>query len=181
MNGIRKGIRPSDYVLAALLTAAGIFLMIMNMSAGDGDETLAHPVSTTSWLIVPAFVLVTLPILWRRRNVLAVVAATIAASLLHLLAFDWLTRCGVALPLSFALAYAVARFAGDVRRQLIGLAGVLALLVVALSHDSSIGVMTEGLTIAVPGAALFYGAGLLVQNQVSRRRPVAPVAERATV
>ena len=35
-----------------------------------------------------------------------------AATAVHVLAFGWLTRCGGALPLAFALAYAVARFAG---------------------------------------------------------------------
>jgi hypothetical protein len=74
----------------------------------------------------------------------------------------------------------VARFAGNARNQLIGLAGVLALQAVVLVHDSSIGPMADGLIIALPGAALFYGIGRLVQNQVSRRQ-VTPVAERATV
>jgi len=182
MNAILKGVRPLDYVLAGLLTAAGALLMVENIVAGD-DESLAHPVSTTSWLILPVFALVTLPILWRRRNVLAVIGVTIAASVVHLLAFGWLTRCGATLPLSFALAYAVARFAGTIRNQLIGVAGIVLLQVVVLIHDSSIGQVADGLVIALPGAALFYGIGLLVQNRVSRKQPVtvAPAAERAVV
>ncbi|HEX9999257.1 MAG TPA: hypothetical protein VGB74_02290 [Actinoplanes sp.] len=180
MNGIRNGVRPLDYVLAGALTALGAFLMFMNITAGD-DESLAHPTSTTSWLILPAFVLVTLPILWRRRNILAVIAATVVASAGHVLAFDWLTRCGAALPLTFALAYAVARFAGTIRNQLIGLAGIVVLQVVVLFHDSSIGSVPDGLVIAIPGAALFYGIGLVVQNRVNRKSVDAPVIERATV
>jgi hypothetical protein len=183
MNAILKGVRPSDYVLAGVLSAAGAFLMYENITAGP-DADLAHPVSTNSWLVLPVFLLVTLPILWRRRSVFAVIGATIVASAVHLLAFDWLTRCGVALPLSFALAYAVARFAGNLRNQLIGLAGVVLMQVVVLFHDSSIGVVADGLIIALPGAALFYGAGLLVQNQVSKRQRsavAAPVAEHAAV
>src|SRR4051794_26820662 len=101
MNGILKGVRPLDYVLAAVFTVLGAVLMVENIVAGD-DASLAHPVSTTSWAILPVFLLVTVPILWRRRSILAVVGATIAASAVHLLAFDWLTRCGVALPLTFA-------------------------------------------------------------------------------
>jgi hypothetical protein len=180
MNGILKGVRPLDYVLAGVLTALGALLMIENIVAGD-DASLAHPTSTTSWLILPVFVLVTLPILWRRRNILAVIAATIVASAVHVLAFDWLTRCGVALPLTFALAYAVARFAGNMRNQLIGLAGIVVLLVVVLFHDSSIGNVPDGLIIALPGAALFYGIGLVVQNRVNRKPVDAPVIERAAV
>jgi hypothetical protein len=181
MNGILKGVRPVDYVLTGLMTAAGVYLMYENIAMGD-DETLAHPVSTTSWLILPVFLLVTLPILWRRRHILAVIGVTIAASAVHVLAFGWLTRCGVALPLSFALAYAVARFAGNIRNQLIGLAGVVVLQVVVLLQDSSIGEVGSGLVIALPGAALFYGIGLVVQNRVTRKQrsaAVAPVVERA--
>jgi hypothetical protein len=183
MNAILKGVRPLDYVLAGLMTLLGAFLMVENIMSPD-DAALAHPVSTRSWLILPAFVLVTLPILWRRRNILAVIGFTIAASAVHLLAFGWLTRCGATLPLSFALAYAVARFAGTMRNQLVGLAGIVVLQVVVLYHDSSIGPMGDGIVIALPGAALFYGIGLLVQNRVARKQQsvaVAPVAERATV
>jgi hypothetical protein len=182
MNGILKGVRPLDYVLAAVMTVLGALLMVENITA-PADADLAHPLSTQSWVILPVFVLVTLPILWRRRHILAVIGFTIAASVVHLLAFGWLTRCGATLPLSFALAYAVARFAGNVRNQLIGVAGIVVLQVVVLFHDSSIGPVGDGLVIALPGAALFYGIGLLVQNRVSRKQQqpaaVAPVIERA--
>ena len=182
MTTILKGVRPLDYVLAGLLTALGVLLMVENITA-PADADLAHPVDTRSWVIMPVFLLVTLPILWRRRNILAVIGVTIAASVVHLLAFGWLTRCGATLPLSFALAYAVARFAGTIRNQLIGVAGIVLLQVVVLIHDSSIGQVADGLVIALPGAALFYGIGLLVQNRVSRKQPVtvAPAAERAVV
>jgi hypothetical protein len=183
MNGILKGVRPLDYVLAGVMTVLGALLMWENVTSPD-DADLAHPVSTHSWVILPVFLLVTLPILWRRRNILAVIGFTIAASAVHLLAFGWLTRCGATLPLSFALAYAVARFAGHMRNQLIGVAGIVVLQVVVLFHDSSIGPIGDGLVIALPGTALFYGIGLLVQNRVSRKQQqqsaaVAPVAEPA--
>ncbi|GAA2642514.1 hypothetical protein [Paractinoplanes durhamensis] len=176
-----KTIRPLDYVLAALMTALGVLLMWANITAGD-DPSLIHPVSTTSWLIVPAFLLVTVPILARRWNIAAVVGITVAATALHVLAFDWLTRCGAVLPLSFALAYATARFARTRRDHLLSLAGLVVLLVVTLWHDSSAD-LAGALPIALPGVALFYGAGLLVQNRVSKRtkQPAPAAAERATV
>jgi hypothetical protein len=182
MNGIFKGVRPLDYLLAALMTAAGVLLMIENIVAGD-DASLAHPVSTTTWLMVPVFLLVTVPILWRRRNILAVVGATLVATAVHVLAFGWLTRCGVELPLSFALAYAVARFAGGLRNQVAGLAGIVATLIVLLVRDSSTGGIGGGaLVIALVGVALFYGAGLVVQNRVTRKQTTAaPVAHHAAV
>nr|WP_221374193.1 hypothetical protein [Actinoplanes polyasparticus] len=164
--------KTSDYVLAGLFTAGGILLMVENLMA-DGDTSLAHPVSTTSWLILPTFLLVAVPILWRRRNALAATWLTVAVMAAHVLAFGWLTRCGVGLPLAAALAYAVARFAGGLRNQAIGLAGVVALIVLTLVRDSSIGGLPGGLEIGLPVAALFYGIGLTVQNRVARKQLVA--------
>ncbi|WP_433306223.1 hypothetical protein ACQP2F_20220 [Actinoplanes sp. CA-030573] len=181
MHKIFQGVRPTDYLLMAILTVAGVLLMVANVNAGD-DASLAHPVSTTSWAIVPLFLLVTVPILWRRRQVAAVAVATAVAAGIHVLAFGYVTRCGVVLPLAFALAYAVARFARGRRDHLLGLAAVVVLLLEILARDASIDRVVDALPIALPGVALFYGAGLYVQNRVSRkRRPAAPapVSERA--
>jgi hypothetical protein len=168
-----RAFKTSDWILAALMTVAGAVLMLENILAGP-DAELAHPLSTQTWLMLPAFVLVTVPILWRRRNVLGATAVTVGMMGLHVLAFDWVTRCGVGLPLAFALGYAIARYAGSVRHQLAGLAGVALLLIVTLIRDSSAGF--EALVIAIPGVILFYGAGLLVQTRVSRKS--APAVER---
>ncbi|GIM88402.1 hypothetical protein [Paractinoplanes toevensis] len=164
-------IRPLDYLLAALMTAAGVFLMWENINAGN-DPSLIHPASTDSWLVVPAFLIVTVPILWRRWNPAAIAGITAVATGLHVLAFGWLTRCGVVLPLSFALAYAIARYAGTRRDHLLGLAAVVVLLVITLFRDSSAD-LAGALPIALPGAALFYGAGLLVQNRVSKKQELS--------
>jgi len=163
-----RTIRPLDYVLAAVLTAAGVFLMWENISAGDADG-LIHPPSTTSWAIVPAFLLVTVPIVARRWNIAAVSAVTAIATAAHVLAFGWLTRCGVVLPLAFALSYATARFSRG-KATLVSLAGIVALLVVTLLRDSSAD-LAGALPLALGGVTLFFGAGWLVQNRVSRRQP----------
>jgi hypothetical protein len=178
MNGILKGVQPLDYVLAGLMTVAGALVMYANISIGSDDD-LAHPLSTTSWAILPVFVLVTLPILWRRRNILAVVGVTAVATAAHVLAFGWITRCGVVLPLTFALAYAVGRFAGARTNHLIGLAGIVAVQLVMLARDASIDTVAGALPIALPIAALFYGAGLVVQNRASKKQSaaVAPAIE----
>jgi len=177
MNTILRGVRPLDYALAALMTVAGALLMLENIAV-DGEE-LPHALSSTSWAMLPAFVLVTLPILWRRRNILAVVGVTAVTTALHVLAFGWVTRCGVVLPLSFALAYAVARFAGPRRNHVIGLAGIAVTQLVMLVRDASIDTVAGALPLAVPLAALFYGIGLFVQNRVSKKQPAAarPAAE----
>ncbi|TDU86738.1 hypothetical protein EV138_0253 [Kribbella voronezhensis] len=177
MNEIFKGIRPLDYVLAALMTAAGVLLMVENVAASGED--LPHPLSTTSWAMVPAFLLVTLPILWRRRNILAVVGITTVLTVAHVLAFGWITRCGVLIPLAFALAYAVGRFGGIWRNHVLGLAGIVVLNLVMLARDASIDTVVSALPVALPGVALFYGIGVLVQNRVSKQSVGnAPVDER---
>jgi hypothetical protein len=166
-----RTIRPLDYLLAAVMTAGGVFLMWENTAAGDSAD-LIHPTSTTSWAIVPVFLLVTVPILWRRSNIAAVCGSTAVAVIVHVLAFGWLTRCGVVLPLAFALAYATARFARGAskgRNTLLSLAAIVVLLVVTLLRDSSAD-LAGALPIALPGVALFYGAGLLVNNRVSAKR-----------
>ena len=167
MNAIFKGIRPLDYVLAALATAAGVFLMLENItSTGHG---LPHPQSTTTAVMLPVFLAVTVPILWRRRNILAVSGFTAVALALHVVLFGWETRCGVVLPLSFALAYAVARFAAGRREHLFGLAIILLLQVVTIARDASIDTILSALPIAVAGGAIFYGIGRFVQVMVNRK------------
>jgi hypothetical protein len=167
MNAIFKGIRPLDYVLAALATGGGVFLMLENITAHE--HGLPHAQSTTTAAMLPFFLAVTLPILWRRRNILAVVGVTTVALALHVVLFGWNTRCGVVLPLSFALAYAVARFAVGRRDHLIGLVGILLLQIVTIARDSSIDTLLSALPLAVAGGAIFYGIGRFVQVRVNKK------------
>lgn len=176
MNEIFKGIRPLDYVLAALMTAGGVAMMYENTATLDAN--LPHPLSTTTWAMVPAFLLVTLPILWRRRNILAVVGITALTTAAHVVVFGWLTRCGIVLPLTFALAYAVARFAGSWRDQATGLVGIVVIQLVMLFRDSSIDAVAGALAIALPGVALFYAIGAFVQNRVTKQS-ASPAAVHA--
>jgi hypothetical protein len=167
MNAIFKGIRPLDYVLAALATAAGAFLMYENITAHS--RGLPHPQSTTTAAMLPFFLAVTVPILWRRRNILAVVGVTTVALAVHVVLFGWNTRCGVVLPLSFALAYAVARFAIGRREHLIALTGILLLQVVTIARDASIDTLLSALPLAVAGGAICYGIGRFVQVRVNKK------------
>ena len=108
-----------------------------------------------------------LPILWRRRNILAAIGVSFVVVAASVVMFGWLTRCGFALPLSFAMAYAVARFAGSRQNHLIGLAGILALQVVTLMKDSSTGGLSA-LGIGIPLALVFYGIGFFVQTRAEK-------------
>lgn len=177
MNAIFKGLRPLDYTLAALVTAVGVLLMYMDIAAHA--HGLPHPQSTTTAAMLPFFLAVTVPILWRRRNILAVVAATTVAEAVHLILFGWNTRCGVVLPLSFALSYAVARFAIDRWQHMLALGIILVLQVVTLARDSSIGTVLAALPLAIGGGALFYGVGRLVQARVNKQQSAAAASTQA--
>jgi hypothetical protein len=163
---IVKGIRPLDYVLAAVMVALAVLIGLENVNAGDG-ASLAHPLDSHSVLMVPVFVIAALPILWRRRGILAGIGISFVVVAASVPAFGWVTRCGFALPLSIAMAYAVARFAGSRQHHVVGLFGVLALQVVTLVKDSSTGGLSA-LGIAVPLAAICYGIGLFVQSRAQK-------------
>ena len=122
--------------------------------------------------MIPVFMIAALPILWRRRNIVAAIGVSFVVTAASVPMFGWVTRCGWALPLSIAMAYAVARFAGSKQNHLIGLVGILALQIVTLVKDASTGGLSA-LAFSLPVAALFYGIGL------RRRIPLPEAVRRA--
>lgn len=164
---ILKGIRPLDYVLTAVLVATAVLIGFENVNAG-ADANVAHALDSHSALMIPVFVLATLPILWRRRNIVAAIGVSFVVTAASVPMFGWVTRCGWALPLAFAMAYAVARFAGSRQNHVIGLVGLLALQVVALMKDSSTGGL-DALAISVPLTGICYGIGLFVRSRAPKR------------
>ncbi len=164
---IVKGIRPLDYVLTAAMVVLAIAIGLANVNAA-ADADLAHSLDSHSALMIPVFVAAALPILWRRRGILPAIARSFVVVAASVPAFGWVTRCGFALPLSLAMAYAVARFAGSKENHLIGLVGVLALQIVTLVQDSSTGGLIA-IGLSVPVAAIFYGVGLLVQSRAGKK------------
>ncbi len=163
---IVKGIRPLDYVLTAVMVALATLTGFGNVNAG-ADAGLAHPLDSQSVLMIPVFVIAALPILWRRRGILPAIALSFVVVAASVPAFGWVTRCGFALPLSIAMAYAVARFAVTRQNHLIGLVGVLALQIVTLIKDSSTGGL-GALGLSVPAAAICYGVGAFVQSRAEK-------------
>src|SRR4051794_650333 len=168
---ILKGIRPLDYVLTVVLVAVAVLIALENIHAGP-DADLAHALDSHSWLMVPVFALATLPILWRRRNIVAAIGVSFVITAASVPMFGWVTRCGWALPLSIAMAYAVARFAGGRQNHVIGLVGILALQIVTLVKDASTGGL-GALAVGVPAALIAYGIGLFVQSRATKR-PAEP-------
>ncbi|MGZ4329493.1 MAG: sensor histidine kinase [Solirubrobacteraceae bacterium] len=117
-----------DIAIATVLSLLGIVMMLGNVD----DKTIR-----ASPAIIPLFLVVTLPVLWRRGAPLAALAATIAALLLHITLFGTVVRCGVVFPLAFVLVFAAgARLPR--RDALIGLALGLAVVIVMTLADHSV-------------------------------------------
>ena len=167
MNGLLKDVRPMDAVLAIALSALGVVLMLMNINADLSDtDDLNHAITNQSWLMLPVFLGTTIPVLWRRRNVLAVVLASTVVMGAHVLAFDWVVRCGAGLPLSLVLAYSVGRLA-DKRETYAGVAVVIAGQALTLVRDSAAGISILPVTALIALAA--WGAGAYVRQQAEKR------------
>ena len=158
--------RKGDVALAGVLTALGVALMIENITATDA----AVRIDSHSWLMVPVFAAATLPILWRRRNMLAVTLVTAVAHGAHVLAFGWVVRCGAGLPLAFALAYGVGRLVPR-WQSWVGLVGRPRVQVLVLVQDSAAGLEILPVTALIGVAA--WGVGMWLRRGGARRRPVA--------
>lgn len=173
-----KGLKPLDYVLTALMVALAALLGFANVTVdAAGQADLAHPQDSQSVLMIAVFIASALPILIRRRNILAAIAVSFVVMAASVVMFGWVTRCGFALPLSIAMAYAVARFAGGRQNQIVGLVGIVALQVVILVKDSSTGGL-DALAVGLPAAALLYGIGLFVESRAGQDERPTVVAER---
>jgi hypothetical protein len=159
MNTIFRGVRPLDYLLAAAMTALGVVLMIENMHGSHSSTR----VDSTSWALIPVFAAATVPILWRRRNLWAVLGVTAAALAVHDVAFGWVVRCGAGLPLAFALAYAVGRLMTDRMQSYIAFAAVIGIQFLVLVRDSAAGLSIIPFTAVI--SAAFWGVGLYLQKR----------------
>ncbi len=173
-EGIRRilsGVRPVDWVLAGVLTALGTALMVFNVLLPDdqvavavAEGSMVHPMSSHSWMMVPAFALATLPVLWWRRGVVAVTGVALAAMVAHDLLFGWVTRCGAGLPLTFALAYLGAYSLGRAGALLtLGLSALLAVAVLVV--DATTGL--EPIVLALPVLVISFTIGRAVRHRTA--------------
>jgi hypothetical protein len=173
METITKDIRPMDAALALALSALGVWIMLENIHGAETDLR----VDSTSWAMIPVFLVATVAVLWRRTSPLAVTLVAAAAMAAHVAAFGWLVRCGVGLPLAFVLAYAAGRFVTDRRQSTFTMALTMGVQVLVLVKDSAAGLDVLPFTVVI-GAA-FWGVGLYVRSR-SERRPT-PVRDAVTV
>jgi signal transduction histidine kinase len=129
-----RGVRPIDTVVVACLVALGVVLMVMDI--GSDDPTTR--IDSHSWWLLPVFLAAVVPVLWWRRNLIAVVGVSVVVMTAHDLLFGHLVRCGAALPLVFVLAF-LCGLGYDRRRSLLGLALVALLTAAVLAVDSAAG------------------------------------------
>jgi signal transduction histidine kinase len=124
-----------DVALAALLSMLGLYLMYSDhTSRSDGHA---------SYFAMPVFLLVTLPILWRRAAPLEAIAAAFAGILVSIALFGTITRCGVVFPVMWLLIFAAgARL--ELRQALFALVLALCAIPVMASADSALSVGVHG-------------------------------------
>lgn len=126
-----------DLILAAVFSLLGLLLMYGNATDVEVNS---------SYLAIPAFLVVTLPVLRRRVAPLEAVAAFAIAVALHVAIFGSLVRCGVVFPLGWVLVFAAgARL--ERGPALAGLAFGLAGITAMTLADQQVG----------PGELLFFG------------------------
>jgi len=169
-SSVLRGVRPVDWALAGVLTALGVWLMVENVlsdadvSAAMTDGTMVHELTSHSWAMVPVFASATLPVLWWRRNVIAVTGIALVVMVLHDLLFGWVTRCGVGLPLAFVLAY-LSAVALERRQAWIGLGLSTVLTVAVLVVDATTGL--DPMPIAVPVLLIVFAVGRAVRHRTA--------------
>jgi hypothetical protein len=127
-------IRRSDVAVVVVLAALGVYLMVENINGYGVDIRI----DSHSWLLLPVWLAAVLPLLWWRRNPLAVALVVTVVIAVHVLAFGWVGRCGSGLPLAWVVAFLVGT-RDSVRRSLAGLAVAGGLAGLVLVRDSAAG------------------------------------------
>ncbi len=100
-RGVLEAAVRTDVAVVVVLAGLGTYLMVENIRTYSPNIR----VDSHSWWLVPVWLAAVLPLLWWRRNPLAVALIVTAVMAVHVLAFGWVARCGAGLPLTWVLAY----------------------------------------------------------------------------
>ncbi|HEX6696958.1 MAG TPA: hypothetical protein VF080_09195 [Solirubrobacteraceae bacterium] len=126
MRATGESIGRLDIAIAVALSALGLLLMYGNATDAQVDA---------SWLALPVFLAVTIPVLWRRAAPLQAMAAVAVGLAVHIALFGSVVRCGVVFPVVGVLVFTIAaRF--DRTTALWALAGGLAIIVGMSATDA---------------------------------------------
>jgi hypothetical protein len=153
-----------DIAIAGVLSALGMLLMYANVSDPASEEDLGMvrfygllPIG----FAYPLFLLVTVPLLWRRAAPLAAVTASFAGLVLNevLIGTD-LIRCGVVLPTALFFAFtAGAQLEGRESRIGLLLSAGLTAVDFGVGFDWATIVVATGVTVAM------WGIGRIVRSR----------------
>ena len=168
MTDVELRIGKRDIAIAAVLSLLGMLLMYENVQrlADDvqapGAEAVIHVGNLVPyWLAIPLFLLVTVPLAWRRVAPVAAVGAAFAGLLVNdLLLGTEVLRSGVVLAAAFLFAFTAGAWL-EAREARIGLALALGLSVVdtVVSFGGPTAGVMGGLT------AAFFGIGRIVHSR----------------
>ena len=175
------GIQSLDWVLAGVLGALGLWLMVENVWISDqqvagalADGSMAHSMSSHSWVMVPVFLVASAAVLWWRRGLVGVTVVALIVMCLHVLLFGWVTRCGAGLPIAFVLTYLAAVSLERSRAYLVlGLTTLLTVAVLVKDATTEIGAFV----LALPVALIVFGIGRAVRHRSAMR---AELEQRTT-
>ncbi|MDQ3721971.1 MAG: hypothetical protein M3376_02655 [Actinomycetota bacterium] len=155
MASLRERIGARDIAITVVLSLLAVLLMYVNMQ----DGAIQGPV-----LAIPVFVVVTLPLLWRRAAPVAALVGVLGALLLHFALFGPLIRCGVVLPTIFVLCFSAA-VELDRRHALIALGvGLAAVLAVCLT-DHELGADITFFPVLALLTVAVWGTGGVVRSR----------------
>jgi hypothetical protein len=166
MTAARERIGKRDIVIAVLVSVLGLLLMYVNVAdppPRPADEQAAIHVGDLLpyAFALPLFLLVTVPLLWRRAAPLAAVGAAFAGLMVNeLLVGTEVIRCGVLLPTAFLFAF-TAGAELERRDSRIGLALALGLTLVDMvtGFGPPVAAVAAGIT------GTMWGIGRIVHSR----------------
>jgi signal transduction histidine kinase len=174
MDEVFRGIKVRDWVLAGGLTALGVLLMWEDVRmSGDqvraaiAEGSMVHLTSSRSLWLIPVFMGATIPVLWWRRNIIAVITAAAVVMALHDIAFGWVTRCGAGLPLAFVLTFLGALVSERTTAWVVCALGAL-LTVLVLVVDATTG--PSAVLLALPVLLVVFGVGRAARHRTALTR-----------
>jgi signal transduction histidine kinase len=162
MSRTGESIGRADIAIAVALSALGLLLMYGNATDADVDA---------SWLAMPVFLGVTIPVLWRRAAPLQAIIAVAAALAVHIALFGSVIRCGVVFPVVGVLVFSVsARYERTTALWALG-GGLAIILGMAAADATGFGVVS----VLVPLTLVAFALGRVAY---ARSRMVRELKDR---
>jgi hypothetical protein len=167
MTSTFAGIHKRDVAIAALVSLVAI---------ADSISLVVSDDFPASVLAVPMFLLITVPLAWRRAAPMGALAAMLGGLAIHVVLFGTaVVRCGIVIPTTFLLAFAIGSMLGR-REAIAGLMLAEAGLVFMILTDGAEGI-EDAIPLVTPVTAAIWGIGRVVH---SRTQAVAALRERTS-